>query len=113
MVFSKGSSSSPASQKCLFTAMRPSWLLRFLRLLARALSLPYMVLTSMKDMAALSCSRLKVPGPHADADCMNGMQVSELSAHCSSGWELKQMSQVMSQKAPWFYFCFCKRVWHR
>lgn len=85
ITFSKGSNSSPASIKSWFTAIKPSWLVRFLRLLARASSLPYTVLESMKDVAALSCSRRKVPRLQAEADCTNGMQVSELSIRGSSG----------------------------
>lgn len=77
------SNSSPASLKSRFTAIKPSWLVRFLRLLARASSLPYTVLASMKEVAALSCSRRKGPGPQAEADCTNGMQVSERSSRGS------------------------------
>lgn len=85
VVLSKGSSSSPSSMKSWFTAIRPSWLVRFLRLLARESSLPYTVLVSMNDVAALSCSRRNAPGLHAEADWTNGMQVSELSIRGSSG----------------------------
>lgn len=74
-LFSKGSNPNPASVKFWFSAIKPSWFVWFLRLLARGTSLPYTMLASKNEVIALICSRTNVLALHTGAVRTNGIQV--------------------------------------